>query len=83
MIICHEMKWGDCLSYQIWPYVKQGWKEDSDRNINFFWGLGGANTSLIRECINKKEEWWYVDVGYFTEQITRYPTPAIHDKDRT
>jgi hypothetical protein len=82
MIICHEMKWGDCLSHQIWPYVKQGWK-DEDRNIHFFWGLGGANTSLIRECINKKEEWWYVDVGYFTEQITRYPTPAIHDKDRT
>jgi len=82
MIICHEMKWGDCLSHQIWPYVKEGWK-DEDRNIHFFWGLGGANTSLIRECINKKEEWWYVDVGYFTEQITRYPTPAIHDKDKT
>ena len=63
------------------PYVKEGWK-DEDRNIHFFWGLGGANTSLIRECIEKKEEWWYVDVGYFTEQITRYPK-AIHDKDRT
>ena len=47
MIICHEMKWGDCLSHQIWPYVKKGWK-DEDRNIHFLWGLGGANTSLIR-----------------------------------
>ena len=37
----------------------------------------------IRECIRLKEEWWYVDVGYFTEQITRYPNPIIHDKDRT
>ena len=49
----------------------KNWK-DEDRNIHFFWGLGGANTSLIRECIERKEEWWYVDVGYFTEQITRY-----------
>ena len=48
-----------------------------------FWGLGGSNTELIRECINKKEEWWYIDVGYFTEQITRYPKPIIHDLDRT
>lgn len=82
MIICHEMKWGDCLSHQIWPYVQQGWK-DEDRPIHFFWGLGGANPALIQECIRKNEEWWFVDVGYFTEQITRYPKPAIHDKDRT
>jgi len=82
MIICHEMKWADCLSHKIWPHIKQGWK-DEDKPIHFFWGLGGANTALIKECIDKQEEWWYVDVGYFTEQITRYPTPYIHDKDKT
>ena len=27
-------------------------------------------------------EWWYVDVGYITEQITRYPEPKIHNYDK-
>ena len=27
--------------------------------------------------MEKNEEWWYVDVGYITEQITRYPEPII------
>ena len=83
MLVTHKMKWGDCLSHQIWPYIEKGWKDDSDRNINFFWGLGANNIGLIRECERLGEEWWYVDVGYFTEQITRYPKPIIHDKDYT
>ena len=29
------------------------------------------------------EEWWYVDVGYLTEQITRYPEPIINNYDNT
>ena len=31
-----------------------------------------VNRELIKDCIVNKKEWWYVDVGYFTEQITRY-----------
>ena len=46
MIICHEIKWGDCLSHQIWPYIEKGWK-DEDRPIHFFWGLGGNNIKEI------------------------------------
>ena len=76
------MKWSDCLSHQIWPHIEKGWK-DEDRNIHFFWGLGANNMGLIKECENKGEEWWYVDLGYFTEQITRYPKPEIHNKDNT
>ena len=82
MLKIHKLKWQQCLSHQIWPYIEKGWK-DEDRNIHFFWGLGGANVEEIRECERLKEEWWYIDVGYFTEQITRYPNPIIHDKDRT
>ena len=82
MLVIHKLKWQQCLSHQIWPYIEKGWK-DEDRNIHFFWGLGGSNVSEIAECIRKKEEWWYVDVGYFTEQITRYPEPIIHNKDNT
>ena len=82
MLVIHKIKWQQCLSHQIWPYIEKGWK-DEDRNIHFFWGLGGSNVSEIAECIRKKEEWWYVDVGYFTEQITRYPNPIIHNKDKT
>jgi len=33
--------------------------------------------------MDKKEEWWYVDVGYLTQQINRYPEPFIYDKNKT
>ena len=82
MIITHKLQKKDCLSHQIWPLIEKGWK-DEDKPINFFWGLGGDNVNKIRECMENKEEWWYVDVGYLTQQITRYPSPIIHDKDKT
>ena len=76
------MKWSDCLSHQIWPYVRKGWKAD-DKDVNFFWGLGGANVKQIQQCIDWGLEWWYIDVGYVTEQITRYPLPKIHNPNDT
>tara|TARA_E500000331_G_scaffold263445_1_gene254437 strand:+ start:476 stop:1273 length:798 start_codon:yes stop_codon:yes gene_type:complete len=82
MIICHKMKWNDCLSHQIWPDIEKGWK-DGDKKIHFFWGLGGANVPEIQEVERLGEEWWYVDVGYITEQITRYPLPKINDIKNT
>ena len=82
MLITHEIAWDKCLSHQIWPAIKKGWK-DEDRPIHFFWGLAGKNIAEINECDKKGEEWWYVDVGYLTEQITRYPEPAIHNYDKT
>ena len=33
-------------------------------------------------CEAQGEEWWYVDVGYLTEQITRYPEPIINNYDK-
>jgi len=82
MIITHKIAWDKCLSHQIWPAIEKGWK-DEDRPIHFFWGLAGKNIPEIKECMEKGEEWWYVDVGYLTEQITRYPTPSINDFDKT
>ena len=82
MLVTHEIAWDKCLSKQIWPAIKKGWK-DEDRNIHFFWGLAGKNIPHIAECMEKGEEWWYVDVGYLTEQITRYPEPIIHNYDKT
>ena len=82
MLVIHKLKWSDCLSHQIWPYIEKGWK-DEDRNIHFFWGLGGANVPEIQEVERLGEEWWYIDVGYITEQITRYPIPKIHDIKNT
>jgi len=82
MINCHFINWTKCLSHQIWPAIHNGWK-DEDRPIHFFWGLAGKNISHIKECIDKKEEWWYVDVGYLTQQINRYPEPFIYDKNKT
>jgi len=82
MIITHKLKWGACLSHQIWPAIEKGWK-DEGRPVHFFWGLAGDNIRLIKECMEKNEEWWYVDVGYLTEQITRYPQPIIHNFDKT
>ena len=82
MLITHKINWDRCLSHQIWPAIEKGWT-DEDRKIHFFWGLAGKNQQEIEKCIENKEEWWYVDVGYFTEPITRYPEPKIHNKDRT
>ena len=82
MIITHKMTWDKCLSHQIWPHIEKGWKDD-DKEIHFFWGLAENNISEIRKCIENNIEWWYVDVGYLTQQITRYPSPIIHDKKRT
>ena len=76
------MDWKLCLSHQIWPAIQKGW-QDKDRPIHFFWGLAGKNIELIKECIIKEEEWWYVDVGYITQQIQRYPEPKILDYDKT
>ena len=82
MIITHDIPWNSCLSKQLFPAIKKGWK-DENTPIHFFWGLGGQNVKGIRECVEKKEQWYYVDVGYFTQQITRYPSPKIHDYDKT
>jgi len=82
MIITHKLDRKDCLSHQIFPAIEKGW-QDSDKPIHFFWGLAGNNIKEIKECMDKKEEWWYVDVGYLTQQITRYPSPKIHDYDKT
>ena len=82
MIITHNIAWDKCLSHKIWPAIKKGW-QDADHEIHFFWGLGGNNRELIKDCITKKKEWWFVDVGYFTKQITRYPIPKINDYDKT
>ena len=82
MNIYHQIARKDCLSHQLWPHFKKGWPE-TDKIVHFFWGLGDGQTEDIRQCINKKEEWWFVDTGYITEQITRYPSPIIHDYDKT
>ena len=82
MIITHKIGWQKCLSHKIWPAIEKGWS-DEGRPVHFFWGLAGNNIKEIRECVEKNEEWYYVDVGYLTKQITRYPEPIIHDIDKT
>ena len=82
MIITHKMAWDKCLSHQIWPHIEKGWK-DEGHPVHFLWGLGGSNLNTIRDITEKGEEWWYVDVGYLTQQIIRYPEPKIHDLDKT
>lgn len=82
MIITHNIPWEKCLSHQIWPAIGKGWK-DEDKPIHFFWGLAGKNIPEIAMCEAQGEEWWYIDVGYLTQQITRYPEPVINDYSRT
>ena len=83
MIITHDIPWDKCLSKQLFPAIKKGWKDTPMKPIHFFWGLGANNLKEIAAVKEKQEEWWYVDVGYITEQITRYPTPAINNYDKT
>ena len=82
MIVTHNIPWDKCLSKQLFPAIEKGWSSEG-RPTHFFWGLAGKNIKGIRECIEKNEEWWYVDVGYLTQPITRYPEPIIHDYDKT
>ena len=83
MLITHEIEWDKCLSKQLWPAIQKGWQDTQMRPIHFFWGLAGKNITHIKGCIERNEEWWYVDNGYLTQQITRYPEPKIHDYDKT
>jgi len=83
MIITHNIEWNKCLSHKIWPAIKKGWQDTQMRPVHFFWGLAGKNIPYIKGCIERNEEWWYVDNGYLTQQITRYPEPKIHDYDKT
>ena len=83
MIITHTLPWDKCLSHQLMPAIEKGWKDTPMKPIHFFWGLAGRNIPDIAECKRKNEEWWYVDVGYLTEQITRYPEPIINNYDNT
>ena len=62
---------------------KKGLERYSDETHTFFLGLAGKNIPYIKGCIERNEEWWYVDNGYLTQQITRYPEPKIHDLDKT
>ena len=66
----------------MWKALKEGWPE-TDKPVHFFWGLASKNIPEIAMCEAQGEEWWYVDVGYLTQQITRYPEPKIHDYDKT
>ena len=83
MIITHDIPWDKCLSKQLWPAIQKGWQDTQMRPIHFFWGLAGKNIPHIKGCIERNEEWWYVDNGYLTQQITRYPEPKIHDYNKT
>lgn len=82
MIVTHKLNRKDCLSHQIWPAIEKGW-QDENKPIHFFWGLAENNISEIKKCIENNEDWYYVDCGYLTQQITRYPSPKIHDYDKT
>ena len=83
MIITHDIPWDKCLSHQLFPAIKKGWKDSKMKPIHFFWGLGANNLKEIAQVKEKGEEWWMVDVGYITDQITRYPTPSINKYDTT
>ena len=82
MIYTHTLPWDKCLSHKLMPAIQKGWK-DEGKDVHFFWGLAGKNTSEIRGCLERGDEWWFVDTGYLSSQITRYPEPMINDYDKT
>jgi len=82
MIYTHTLPWDKCLSHKLMPAIQKGWK-DEGRDVHFFWGLAGKNTSEIRGCLERGDEWWFIDTGYLSSQITRYPEPMINDYDKT
>jgi hypothetical protein len=83
VIICHKIDWKDCLSHEIYKAIYAGWQDDETKVIHFFWGLGGNNVPQIMELEKSGSEWWFIDTGYITKQIQRYPVPKILDYDKT
>ena len=71
MLVIHKLKWSDCLSHLFEPYIEKGWK-DEDRKYTFLLGFRWCKCALDKKLKDIGEEWWYIDVGYITEQITRY-----------
>ena len=71
-----KIAWKDCLSHQVWRAFESGWP---DVNAHFVWGLTSASRKAILHCMATGQDWYYVDVGYLTKPITRYPIPKIHD----
>ena len=60
-----------------------GWQDSQMKPVHFLGSCRNKNIFQIQNCIERNEEWWYVDNGYLTQQITRYPEPKIHDYDKT
>ena len=46
MIITHDIPWAACLSNQLFPAIKKGWKDSKMKPVHFFWGLGSNNLFL-------------------------------------
>ena len=59
MIITHDIPWAACLSHQLFPAIKKGWKDTKMKPVHFFWGLGSNNLQEIAQVKEKGEEWWY------------------------
>ena len=66
MIHTHTLPWDKCLSHQLMPAIQKGWK-DRGKDVHFFWGLAGKNRGEIAKCVEKQEEWYYIDIGYITD----------------
>ena len=62
MIITHDIPWDKCLSQQLFPAIKKGWKDTKMKPIHFFWGLGANNLKEIAQVKEKGEEWCFVSL---------------------
>jgi len=83
VIKIHVIRWSDCLSHRIFREIEKGWPDKWGTTIHFFWGLGHTNKAEIAECEAKGEEYWIIDTGYITTNITRYPKPDIVNIEKT
>ena len=66
-------------------FISSNLKKVGKMKVKMYISFGDwpKNTKRLKHVWIEVYEWWFVDTGYLSSQITRYPEPKINDYDST